>query len=163
MKFVQVVITEQTFENKYTLDVAEITELVRTKYALPKSVELKLSVLIDDHEYQEVDKVSLTQIIRMEPTRSIVELPPSKKTRFLYETVSIDRIKIPTERFKVPHVYMGLLESIKKEGLRQPIVVKYRDADETYNLLLLDGFHRLEAMKELGHTEIKVAIAINGV
>jgi hypothetical protein len=78
MKFVQTVVTEQTFENKYTLDVAEIVELIKTKYALPRSVELKLSVCVytPGTEYQEdlkVEKVSLTQIIRTEPTRVIVD------------------------------------------------------------------------------------------
>jgi hypothetical protein len=48
----------------------------------------------------------------------------------------------------------SIKESIKQQGLREPLVMAYNKVNRS--ALLTEGNHRLQAMKELGHTEIPV-------
>lgn len=51
--------------------------------------------------------------------------------------------------------YSELIESIKKNGLEKPVILR-----EGYNgeLQLVDGFHRCEALKQAGFSEVKVQV-----
>ena len=70
-----------------------------------------------------------------------------KKTAF-----PIDRIRVPVKRLKTldPEKVKALAESILTEGQTTPIRVR---ADGE-NFVLIEGFHRLEALKALGERTV---------
>ncbi|MFN0114415.1 MAG: ParB N-terminal domain-containing protein [Paracoccaceae bacterium] len=70
-----------------------------------------------------------------------------KKTAF-----PVDRIRVPVKRLKTldPDKVVALAESILTDGQTTPIRVR---ADGE-NFVLIEGLHRLEALKALGETTV---------
>ena len=68
-------------------------------------------------------------------------------------TFPIDRIRVPVKRAKTldPEKVTALAESILEEGQKTPIRVR---ADGE-NFVLVEGLHRLEALKALGEEVIE--------
>jgi N6-adenosine-specific RNA methylase IME4 len=75
--------------------------------------------------------------------------------------VRIDRIVVPPERMRQlrPEKVADLAESIAVRGLLQPIVVRPRGANSYW---LVFGRHRLEAVRQCGHSHI-IAIIVDGL
>jgi len=67
--------------------------------------------------------------------------------------VRIDEIYVPAKRRKElePAKVEALAEAIIEEGLKTPIMVR---ADAS-RWVLVEGLHRLEALRELGEAEIE--------
>ena len=65
----------------------------------------------------------------------------------------IDRIRVPVKRAKTldPEKVTALAESILEEGQKTPISVR---ADGE-NFVLVEGLHRLEALKALGEETVE--------
>lgn len=70
------------------------------------------------------------------------------------ETLFISNITVPAHRARGlnPEAVARLAESIKRIGLQTPISVRYDE--ETGDVALVAGLHRLEAMRALGHDTI---------
>jgi len=68
--------------------------------------------------------------------------------------IRIDDIYIPTARRSTlhPETVRVLAEDILENGLKAPIRVRY----DGKRFILVEGLHRMEAMKWLGDTEIDV-------
>ncbi len=69
------------------------------------------------------------------------------------DSYSIDQIYVPVKRMKTldPAKVTALAEAILEEGQKTPIQV--RAGKERY--VLIEGLHRLEALKALGETHIE--------
>ena len=69
------------------------------------------------------------------------------------QTLLIDRIRVPVKRAKTldPAKVTELAEAILEDGLKAPIQV--RSDGEGY--VLIEGLHRLEALRALGEREIE--------
>jgi ParB-like chromosome segregation protein Spo0J len=66
---------------------------------------------------------------------------------------SIKPLKIVTAEIKATPRYRQIVASIHEVGIIEPPVVAH-DRDGTGHFLLLDGRLRIEALKDLGHTEV---------
>ena len=83
------------------------------------------------------------------------------------DTISIQKIQVGNRLRKIrAEAVVTLAASIKTLGLLNPILVTPRQEDDTpenaESYLLIAGYHRLEACKELGMTEIGVNIVTIG-
>jgi ParB-like chromosome segregation protein Spo0J len=69
------------------------------------------------------------------------------------EKIAIESIYVPTKRRSTldPKKVEALAEDILEKGQQSPILVR-RDAER---FVLVEGLHRLEAMKALGETRIQ--------
>lgn len=71
--------------------------------------------------------------------------------------LSINKIVVPRNRERTARqltdsiTYLNILNSIRKNGLVNPICITNRN-------VLVDGAYRLSACLELGHTEIEVMV-----
>jgi ParB family chromosome partitioning protein len=76
------------------------------------------------------------------------------------QMIPIDRIRILNSRVRDRKKFELILQSIKNLGLKKPIQVSLRAADEEegpgYDLVCGQG--RIEAFRELGHTEIPALV-----
>lgn len=72
------------------------------------------------------------------------------------DSYSIDQIYVPVKRMKTldPAKVTALAEAILEEGQTTPIQV--REGKGRY--VLIEGLHRLEAMKALGEAEIEAYV-----
>lgn len=74
--------------------------------------------------------------------------------------ISLDQIRILNPRHRDPKKFVLIVQSIKNQGLKKPIQVSRRQADEgegpTYDLVCGQG--RMEAFRALGHSEIPAVI-----
>ena len=72
--------------------------------------------------------------------------------------IAVDSIGVPPERMrKLRHELVDkLAESIEKEGLLQPIIV--RPLPDYRGYVLIAGHHRLEAVRKLKHDTIRAEI-----
>ena len=74
--------------------------------------------------------------------------------------ISLDQIRILNPRHRDPKKFVMIVQSIKNQGLKKPIQISLRQADEgeglTYDLVCGQG--RMEAFRALGHTEIPAVI-----
>lgn len=71
--------------------------------------------------------------------------------------LDVDQVIIPPERVTSvfePDIYEEFLESVKKEGVKVPILVM--EVEGRY--WLIDGLHRVKAAKELGIKKIKAVV-----
>jgi len=68
------------------------------------------------------------------------------------QKVAVDGIYVPTARRKTlhPETVRSLAEDIVENGLKMPIQVRH----DGKRHILVEGLHRLEAIKWLGGTEI---------
>src|SRR5690242_13782081 len=81
---------------------------------------------------------------------------PVKEQEFVTCHVSVDRITLGTmPRSDDPQTVAMLKETITTLGLLNPLTVK-RGEHDTFELLA--GYHRLQAMKELGWTDVPVHV-----
>jgi len=71
---------------------------------------------------------------------------------------NIQPLRLVDERIKKSPKYLQIQSSLREIGLVEPPVVA-RDRNEKHKYLLLDGHLRLEAMRELGLTEVSCLIA----
>lgn len=78
----------------------------------------------------------------------------------LFHEVKLSRIEIPPVRLRQLRVEKinELAESIDQQGLLQPILVRMKAAG---GYELVAGWHRLEAVRKLGHTSIRVGVMKN--
>jgi sulfiredoxin len=69
-----------------------------------------------------------------------------------YQTFAIADIYVPAARRKTlnPETVRAIAESMLEEGQKMPILVRADGA----RFVLVEGFHRLEAAKELGEKTI---------
>ncbi len=80
---------------------------------------------------------------------------PVKKHELILALIDIDKIKIPPfQRDLSEGLKKNLLLAIEKLGFLHPIIV-FEHKDHFY---VLDGHHRLEALKELGYEKIPALI-----
>ena len=72
--------------------------------------------------------------------------------RFENTVLRIEDIRVPVKRQKtlVPETVAALAADILNEGQKMPILVR-RDGD---HFILVEGLHRLEALKALGETTV---------
>lgn len=73
------------------------------------------------------------------------------------ESVPIDRIHVPVKRLKTlePDKVRELAESILENGQKTPIRVR-KDGDR---FVLIEGLHRLEALRALGEETVLAFLA----
>ena len=83
----------------------------------------------------------------------------------LIEVIDNDYVKIPIKKVKpnsynnnvmIDRILETLKRSIKKDGFNQPILVKYVQENDYYEII--DGEHRLKAMKLLGEKYITAKV-----
>jgi ParB family transcriptional regulator, chromosome partitioning protein len=69
--------------------------------------------------------------------------------------IALGEIAVPADRMRQlrPRVVDDLAESIKTEGLLQPIIVRRKPRGKGF--LLVAGWHRYEAKRKLGHDTIE--------
>lgn len=72
-------------------------------------------------------------------------------------SIEISRIHVPVKRAKAldPEKVAALAEDILENGQKTPISVRPdRRPDGSLRFVLVEGLHRLEALKALGETEV---------
>ena len=75
-------------------------------------------------------------------------------SRFENQVFQIDEIRVPVKRRKEidPQKVAALAETLLAEGQKVPILV--RKDEEKGGYVLVEGLHRLEALKALGETTV---------
>jgi ParB-like chromosome segregation protein Spo0J len=71
-------------------------------------------------------------------------------------TFEIDRVYVPVKRAKTldPAKVEALAEDMLENGQTTPISVRADKKGEVERFVLVEGLHRLEALKALGETEV---------
>lgn len=75
---------------------------------------------------------------------------------FVTELVPIDRIRIANPRSRNQHVFREIIESIRKVGLKRPVIVSRRAKGQLFDLVCGQG--RVEAFRALGETTIPAIV-----
>jgi len=75
-------------------------------------------------------------------------------TRFENQVFQIAEIRVPVKRRKTlePDKVAQLAQTLLEEGQKMPILVRKEDDGDGY--ILIEGLHRLEALKSLGETTV---------
>lgn len=75
---------------------------------------------------------------------------------FRHEAVDALDLRFADLRLTSPEAVARLREEMKREGLRHPILVS--DGVEEKKLVVIDGYKRVRATRELGHTHVAVRV-----
>ena len=119
--------------------------------------ELKHEVVEDPDQVTQTEKEITPEVQKVTtPQKKTTKKAPVKKTG---EELTVDELdKLP--RGKTHYDVAELKESISKEGVKEPIILEYYVKDNS--LVLKEGHHRLEALKQLGEKGgIPVKISVN--
>ena len=142
-----------------------------------KSTEQKIADTMVGMEKNSIQKQSTAKALGKKvegPTAEVVDKAPDTKTRnrFLTYDGPYEHVVelVPTEalasirehdRGEEPldeERYNRLKESIKEEGIKQPVIIEYAKEDGT--ALLIEGNHRLAIAEELGIEQIPARVVV---